>query len=66
MYLQNECIEKYQFELCPKMIESMILTSYSDESYLVPSGGEYVARIQIMLRNKLKHQVSQQFLLNDK
>ena len=66
MYLQNECIEKYQFELCPKMIESMILTSYSDESYFVPSGEEYVARIQIMLRNKLKHQVSQQFLLHDK
>ena len=39
------------------MIENMILTSYSDKSYLVARWGEYVASIQMTSLNKLKNQV---------
>ena len=40
IYLQSECIEEYQFELCSKYdIENKILMSYSDKSYLVASSG---------------------------
>ena len=48
------------------MIENTILTSYSDKSYFVASRGGYVASIQMMSRDKLKHQVSQQILQRDK
>ena len=37
IYLQIECIEKCKFKLCSNMIENMILTSYSDKSYVVVS-----------------------------
>ena len=40
----------------------MSLTSYLDKSYFVASRGGYVANIQAMLRDKLKHQVRQHFL----
>ena len=40
----------------------MILMSYSDKSSLVASWGGYVASNQMMSRDKLKHQVSKQFL----
>ena len=45
------------------MIENMILTSYSEKSYLVANSGGYIACIQVMSGNKLKHQVSQQFFV---
>ena len=48
------------------MIENMILTSHSDTSYLVASRGGYVASIEMMSREKLKHKVSQQFLSGGK
>ena len=47
------------------MIENMSLTSYLDKSYLVASRGAYVASIQMMSRDKLKHPLSQQFLSHD-
>ena len=47
------------------MLENMILTLYSGKSYLVASWGGYVASIIMMSAIKLKHQVSQQFLLRD-
>ena len=47
------------------MIENMILTSYSDKSYFVASIGGYVTSIQMMSRDKLKYQISQQFLSRD-
>ena len=47
------------------MIENMILTSYLDKSYFVASRGGclmgYVASIQTMLCDKLKHQVGHEF-----
>ena len=43
----------------------MILMSYSDKLYLVASRGRYVASIQMISRDKLKHQVGQQFLSCD-
>ena len=43
------------------MIENMVLTSYLDKSYFVASNGGYVASIQMMSRDKLKHQVRGQF-----
>ena len=42
-----------------KMIENMILTSYSDMSYFVASSDEYDASIQMMSSEKLKLQVGQ-------
>ena len=39
------------------MIENMILTSYSDKSYLVARWGGYVASIQMTSLDKLKNQV---------
>ena len=48
------------------MIENMVLTSYLDKSYFAASYGGYVAIIQMMSRNKLKHQVRGQFLSRDK
>ena len=45
------------------MIENMILTSYSDKSYVLRA---YVASIRMMLCDKLKLQVSEQFLSHDK
>ena len=47
------------------MIKNMILTSYLDESYFVTSWGGYVRSIQMMLRDKLKHQVRGQLLSRD-
>ena len=47
------------------MIENMTLTSYSDVLYLLTSRSGYVATIQIMSCDKLKHQVSQQLLSYD-
>ena len=51
----------YQFELyiymIENMIENMILTSDSDKLYLVAS-------VQMMSGNKLKHEVSQQYILS--
>ena len=44
----------------------MILTSYLDKSYFVASYGGYVASIQMMSRDKLKHQVRGQFLSRGK
>ena len=44
---------------------NMILMPYSDMSYLVASSDGYDASIQMLSRDKLKHQVSQQFLLRD-
>ena len=41
------------------MIENMVFPLYSDKSYFVGS-------IQMMLRDKLKHQVRGQFLSRDK
>ena len=38
------------------MIENMILTSYADKSYILASLGGYVASMQMMSRDKLKHQ----------
>ena len=40
----------------------MILTSYLDKLYLVESSDEYVASIQMLSHDKLKHHVSQSFL----
>ena len=40
------------------MTENMVLTSYLDKSY-------FVASIQKMSRDKLKHQIRGQFLLRD-
>ena len=37
IYLQSECIEKYQFELCSKYDRKMVLTSYLEKSYFVAS-----------------------------
>ena len=48
------------------MMEYMIMTSYSNTSYFVASWGGYLASIQMMSRDKLKHQVSQQFLSREK
>ena len=48
------------------MIESMILTSYSDKSYLVASLDRYVVSISITSRDRLKRQMRQKFLLRDK
>ena len=48
------------------MIENMVLTPYLDKSYFAASQGEYVASIQMMSHNKLKHHVRGQFLLSDK
>ena len=48
------------------MIENMVLTSYLDKSYFVASWGGYVASIQMMSRDKLKHQIRRQFLSHDK
>ena len=47
------------------MIENMVLTSYLDKSYFVASKGGYVASIQMMSRDKLKHQVRGQILSRD-
>ena len=58
----GEGIEKYQFELCSKYDREYGLTSYLDKSYLVASWGEYVASIQMLSQDKLKHQVRGQFL----
>ena len=44
------------------MIENMILTSYSGNSYFVASLGEYVASIQMISQDKLKFQVRQEIL----
>ena len=44
------------------MIENMILTSYSDKSYLVASLNGYVASIQMMSHDTLKHQARRQLL----
>ena len=44
----------------------MILTSYLDKPYFVASLGGYVASIQMMSRDKLKHQVRGQFMSRDK
>ena len=44
------------------MIGNIILTSYLDKSYLVASWGGYVASIQLMRPDNLKHEVKQQFL----
>ena len=35
IYLQSECIKKYQFELCSNMIENKVLRSFLDKSYFV-------------------------------
>ena len=43
------------------MIENMVLTSYLGKSYFVVSSGGYVASIQVMSRDKLKHQVDDNF-----
>ena len=43
------------------MIENMILTSCSHKSYLVACLDGYVPSIQMMSRDKLKHQVRQHF-----
>ena len=48
------------------MIENMILMSYPRKSYSVASKGGYVASIQMMSRDRLKHQVRGQFLSRDK
>ena len=48
------------------MIANMILTSYLDKSYFVASKGGYVASIEMMSRDKLKHQVRGKFLWLDK
>ena len=48
------------------MIENMIVTSYTDKSYLIARWGGYVASIQMMSHDKLKHQVSEQYLSRDK
>ena len=48
------------------MIENMILTSYSDNSYFIAKQGGYVASIHMMSPDKLKHKVMQQFLSPDK
>ena len=45
------------------MIENMVLTSYLDKSYFVANYGEYVASIQVMSRDKLKHQARRQLYL---
>ena len=55
IYLQSECIEKYRVELCSKYRENLSLTSYLDKSY-------FVASVQTMLHDKLKHQVEQRLL----
>ena len=47
------------------VIENMVLTSCLDKPYFVASLGGYVARIQMMSRNKLKQQVRGQFLSRD-
>ena len=52
IYLQSECIEKYQVEICQNMTEKMILTSYLDKSYFVVRWGGYVASIQTMWLDK--------------
>ena len=66
IYLQKECIEKYQFELCSKYDREYGLTSYLDKSYFVANKGLYVASLQMMLRDKLKQQVKGQVLSHDK
>ena len=60
IYVQCECIKKYQFELCSNMIENNTLTSYLDKSYLVASWGGYVASTQMMSSDKVKYQPNQQ------
>ena len=47
------------------MIENVILMLYSDKSYFVASQGGYVASIQMMSRDELKHQVRGQLLSRD-
>ena len=48
------------------IIENMVLTSYLDKSYFVASEGGYVASIQTMSHDKLKHQVRGKFLRREK
>ena len=48
------------------MIENMSLTPYLDKPYFVASKREYVASIQMMSGDKLKHQVRGHFLSCDK
>ena len=60
IYFQSECIQKYQFELCSKsdreygfdVIYTWISRTLSQAN---------VASIQMMSRDKLKHQVRGQF-----
>ena len=46
-------------------VQNMILTLCLDESYFFASWGGYVASIKTMSRDKLKHQVTWQFLSGD-
>ena len=45
---------------------NMVLTSYLDKPYFVACLGGYVASIQMMSHNKLKHQVRGQFFLSNR
>ena len=56
IYLQSECIERYQLELCSKYDRKY------DFDVIVASWGRYVASIPVMSRDLLKHQVRRQFL----
>ena len=47
------------------MIENMILTSYSAESYFVTSLSGYVASFQMMSRDKWKHGARGQIFSRD-
>ena len=56
-------LKSISFRYVQNMIENMILTSYSEKSYLAASWGGYVASIQIMSRDKLKHSKSSIFVV---
>ena len=48
------------------LTDSMILTSYSEKSYLPANFGGYVESVQMMSHDTSKHQLSQQFVARQK
>ena len=61
IYLQSECTEKYQFELCSKYDREHDFDVKLGSFYHVASWNGYVVGMQMMSHDKLKYQVSQQF-----
>ena len=60
-----DALKSISFSDVQNMIEIMILTSYSDESYFVAMWDGYIASFQLMSGEKLKHQVRWRYLSYD-